>query len=78
MVSSHGPKGGDVLNYVNLLKQYPINFGWPIVSYGTLYDGSFGDKAPSYAPLYQEPKKYGFSEAFKSYTPSIAPSQVQI
>ena len=32
--------------------------------------------APIYAPLYQEPKKYGFIEAFKSSLKY--PSQVQI
>lgn len=95
IMSSHGPKGGDVINLIDLqmsLKQ-PLNFGFPIVSYGTHYDGSFSytenqigldvalsknNKAPDYAPFYQDPKKYGYEEALKFYTPSVAPSQISI
>ena len=75
--SSHGPKGGDEVNYIPLKSDsLPINFGWPIASYGTHYDGTFGDSAPSYAPMYQDHTKYGFQESLIHYTPSVAPSQL--
>ena len=75
--SSHGPKGGDEVNFISLAYDtIPKNFGWPIASYGTHYDGTFGDDAPSYAPMYQDHTKYGFSESLIHYTPSVAPSQI--
>ena len=88
IVSSHGPKGGDVLNHFNL-NDKAINYGFPIVSYGTHYDGSFStdigldvalasnNVAPDYAPFYQDPLKFGYDEALFNWTPSIAPSQVR-
>ena len=93
VMSSHGPKGGDVINLIDFEKSIneKINFGFPIVSYGTHYDGSYSNdenligldvalqennKAPEYAPFYQDPKKYGFEEALKFYTPSVGPSQI--
>ncbi len=76
-VSSHGPKGGDEINHISLLyDKIPVNFGWPIASYGTHYDGTFGENAPSYAPLYQDHKKFNFKDPLLFYTPSVAPSQL--
>ena len=77
ILSSHGPKGGDEVNHISLLpNKYPVNFGWPIVSYGTHYDGTYGDTAPNYAPMFQDHTEYGFRESFLNFTPSVAPSQL--
>lgn len=35
-LSDHGPRGGDELNLV----RKGLNYGWPLASYGTEYDGS--------------------------------------
>lgn len=56
LISEHGPKGGDEINIINLSKVQ--NFGWPISSYGTHYDGGFKPEAP----LYKSHKDYGFVE----------------
>lgn len=57
----HGAKGGDEVNHPEAGK----NYGWPIISYGTNYDGTkigIGTAAPGYEqPLYY-------------WDPSIAPS----
>tara|TARA_E500000178_G_scaffold354871_1_gene425459 strand:+ start:1119 stop:2369 length:1251 start_codon:yes stop_codon:yes gene_type:complete len=58
----HGPQGGDELN---LLKK-SNNYGWPLVSYGTLYNNgkSFLKKSnDTSAPIY-------------TFLPSIAPSSI--
>ncbi|WP_018428939.1 PQQ-dependent sugar dehydrogenase [Hoeflea sp. 108] len=57
----HGAKGGDEINHPEAGK----NYGWPIITYGTDYDGTkigIGTAAPGYEqPLYY-------------WDPSIAPS----
>ena len=57
----HGAKGGDEINHPEAGK----NYGWPVITYGTDYDGSkigIGTAAPGYEqPLYY-------------WDPSIAPS----
>ena len=61
----HGPKGGDEINQPEAGK----NYGWPIISYGTNYDGTkvgIGTAAPGY----EQPKFY--------WDPSIAPSGLAI
>ena len=35
--SEHGPIGGDEININSLNKSEPLNFGWPIASYGDHY-----------------------------------------
>lgn len=56
----HGPRGGDELNLIQPGK----NYGWPITSYGTHYDGrSFTDKTT------QE----GIEAPITYWVPSIAP-----
>jgi glucose/arabinose dehydrogenase len=57
----HGAMGGDELNYPEAGK----NYGWPVVSYGTNYDGTkIG--IGTHAPGYEQPVYY--------WDPSIAPS----
>ena len=57
----HGPQGGDE---INLLKK-GNNYGWPIVSYGTLYNNgkSFLKKNSTSSPIF-------------TFLPSIAPSSL--
>ncbi|MCX8568575.1 PQQ-dependent sugar dehydrogenase [Aminobacter sp. MET-1] len=61
MTVEHGAKGGDEINHPEAGK----NYGWPVITYGTDYDGSkigIGTAAPGYEqPLYY-------------WDPSIAPS----
>ncbi len=63
--NEHGPKGGDEINIIYGGK----NYGWPVISYGTEYDGKpvgegITHKAGMEQPLYQ-------------FTPSIAPSGME-
>jgi glucose/arabinose dehydrogenase len=61
----HGAKGGDELNHPEAGK----NYGWPIISYGTNYDGTkIG--IGTHAPGYEQPVYY--------WDPSIAPSGLAI
>lgn len=56
----HGPRGGDELNWIQKGK----NYGWPVVSYGTHYDGrSFTDNT----------QKDGIENPLTYWVPSIAP-----
>jgi glucose/arabinose dehydrogenase len=56
----HGPRGGDELNVVQPGK----NYGWPVVSYGTHYDGrSFTEKTAM----------DGIESPVTYWVPSIAP-----
>ena len=56
----HGPKGGDELNLIEKGR----NYGWPLVSYGTNYDGS-PIPSPDTRPDLQKPAIY--------WAPVIAP-----
>jgi glucose/arabinose dehydrogenase len=59
--TEHGPRGGDELNWIQKGK----NYGWPVVSYGTHYDGrSFTDNT----------QKAGIENPLTYWVPSIAPS----
>jgi glucose/arabinose dehydrogenase len=61
----HGAKGGDEINQPEAGR----NYGWPVISYGTNYDGTkigIGTAAPGY----EQPKFY--------WDPSIAPSGLAI
>ena len=57
----HGPNGGDELNLI----EGGHNYGWPIVSYGRLYDGPRVSDNPS-RPEFTLPQVF--------WTPSIAPT----
>lgn len=59
--SEHGAKGGDEINRIEPGR----NYGWPVISYGTNYDGSrigIGTAAP------------GLEQPVRYWDPSIAPS----
>jgi glucose/arabinose dehydrogenase len=62
--AEHGPKGGDEINLV----RKGLNYGWPLVSHGTHYDGKA--VGPSAYLDGIEPPVYHF-------TPSIAISQIE-
>ena len=61
-VTEHGPQGGDELNRVTA----GGNYGWPLVSYGCVYDSPFANGNNSacrigngtHAPDYREPATY--------------------
>lgn len=61
----HGPKGGDELNLIEPGK----NYGWPLVSYATNYDGVPID-SPDTRPDLTKPVIY--------WTPVIAPGNITI
>jgi aldose sugar dehydrogenase len=58
--TEHGPQGGDELNLV----QSGLNYGWPLVSYGTHYDDR---------PFTQLTEKEGIMNPKTYWIPSIAP-----
>jgi aldose sugar dehydrogenase len=58
--TEHGPQGGDELNVIRAGK----NYGWPVVSYGTHYDGR---------PFTQLTEKEGIESPKTYWIPSIAP-----
>lgn len=60
-VTEMGPRGGDELN----LPERGRNYGWPLVSWGTHYDGT---------PIPNPPTRPEFADAVKHWTPAIAPS----
>lgn len=60
-IAEMGPKGGDELN---LIKK-GANYGWPIVSWGTHYDG---EEIPD------PPTQPQFTDAVRHWTPVISPS----
>ncbi len=57
--SEHGPRGGDELNII----QKGHNYGWPIITYGTNYDGS---------KITDLKIKDGMDQPIVQWTPSIA------
>ncbi len=56
----HGPQGGDEINIL----EAGNNYGWPVISYGTNYDGT------SFTNI---TKKEGMEQPIHYWTPSIAP-----
>jgi glucose/arabinose dehydrogenase len=57
--TEHGPKGGDELNLI----QKGNNYGWPVITYGTNYNGT---------PITDITHKEGMEQPVKQWTPSIA------
>ncbi len=73
--SEHGPIGGDEIN-INLLNNFePLNFGWPIASYGDHYTSDI-DQRYKLAPLKKSHNKFGFVEPLIYFKPSIATSEI--
>lgn len=68
--TEHGPDGGDEINNIEI----GGNYGWPISSYGTHYDGY--EKFINVAPLHKSHEKFGFIEPIKHFTPSIGISEI--
>ncbi len=60
-VHEHGPKGGDEVNII----RKGANYGWPVVTYGTNYNGSI---------ISEETTAPGIEDAVVYWVPSIAPS----
>lgn len=77
LVTEQGPMGGDEVNIIpgELLVSAasPVNFGWPIASYGDHY--GFGLVEGS--PLFKSHLEYDFVEPAIYWTPSIAVSSIQ-
>ena len=61
-ITNHGPRGGDGLYVVRAGR----NYGWPLISYGTHYDGRPVNGGARSAP--------GLEQPLVHWTPSIAPS----
>jgi aldose sugar dehydrogenase len=61
--AEHGPMGGDEVNLVRA----GLNYGWPLVSFGTHYDGK---------PVGESPYLEGVEPPVHHFTPSIATSQL--
>jgi glucose/arabinose dehydrogenase len=61
IVAEMGPKGGDELNLI----EPGANYGWPLVSWGTHYDGT---------DIPDPPTRPEFRDALTQWTPVIAPS----
>ena len=61
----HGPKGGDE---VNLIRK-GLNYGWPVISYGTHYTGGTVGEGTA-KPGLEQPEHY--------WDPSIAPSGLMV
>lgn len=61
----HGPKGGDEVNLV----QKGLNYGWPVITYGVNYSG---------IPITKHTEKQGMQQPITHWTPSIAPSGMDL
>jgi glucose/arabinose dehydrogenase len=61
--AEHGPAGGDEINFV----RKAANYGWPLVSHGTHYDGT---------PVSDSPYRDGVEPPIHHFTPSIGISQI--
>ncbi len=60
-IHEHGPMGGDEINIV----KKGINYGWPVITYGTNYDGT---------PITNITAKEGMEQPIYYWVPSIGPS----
>ena len=61
----HGPRGGDEVNIV----EPGVNYGWPVITYGTAYSG---------LPMGEGTEKPGMAQPVIHWTPSIAPSGMEL
>lgn len=60
-VAEHGARGGDEINRI----ERGVNYGWPVISYGTHYSG---------ARIGEGTEKDGMAQPVTYWDPSIAPS----
>ena len=79
--TEHGPMGGDEINLIKINEKSedgPLNYGWPMASYGEHMGGKIKDNNERYKkyPLYKSHEKYGFVEPLKSFVPSIGISEI--
>ena len=61
----HGPKGGDEINII----KKGANYGWPVITYGTNYDGT---------PITDITEKEGMEQPQYYWVPSIAPCGMEL
>ena len=69
LATENGPNGGDEINNIF----YNKNYGWPMASYGTIYDGKRSHKKIHYKKNH---KIYNFEEPIFAFTPSIGISEI--
>ena len=69
LATENGPNGGDEINNIS----YKKNYGWPVSSYGTIYDGKRSHKKVYYKKNH---KIYNFEEPIFAFTPSIGISEI--
>ncbi len=60
-IHEHGPMGGDEINIV----KKGVNYGWPVITYGTNYNGT---------PITDITHKEGMEQPIHYWVPSIGPS----
>jgi aldose sugar dehydrogenase len=63
--NEHGPRGGDKINLI----EAGLNYGWPVITYGTHYDGT---------PITDRTHAPGMEQPVVDWTPSIAPSGMAV
>ena len=61
--TEHGPRGGDELNWI----RGGHNYGWPVISYGTRYDG---------LPVTSEVEREGMDQPVINWSPAVAVSAI--
>ena len=73
IATEHGPKGGDEINKI----EYKKNYGWPVVSYGSLYGHQIEEDSQNINYYYlKNHAENGFKEPIFSFVPSIGISQI--
>jgi glucose/arabinose dehydrogenase len=63
--TDHGPRGGDKINRIF----GGHNYGWPVISYGTRYDG---------VAFTKETEREGMDQPFVTWTPDIGVSALAV
>ena len=77
LITEHGPAGGDEINLISLKNtKKPLNYGWPISSYGNHYSDKLNLTRKIKYSFIKSHVSEGFVEPLKYYTPSIGPSEI--